>query len=282
MNDFSYTQSAIQAISSYKNQYGLIGSYALRIQDENPAWPLLNCIAVAHDRTINAQTDHKFNDGPAPVAPPIAFLDFVQVVMNKVCGIARQDMKGKRTEDFGNGVDFSQTLTDQIGFSVDVDKIGSLVDEDFFTLNNVHCYIGQGMDYIDDISALRYHSESVKLEDGTWIKDHIADSFDDAITIINEKAAAYAESLAEIRQGESATVDFSAKLKDTTDGPRTTARLAEAAEEFKTVVTVRKSKKAAIEKQVNQMAGKVARNVGVSKAAVKEKLGAMVDKVASA
>lgn len=282
MNDFSYTQSAVQAISSYKNQYGLIGSYALRIQTENPAWPLLNCMAVAHDRTITAQTDHKFNGGPAPVAPPIAFLDFIQVVMNKVCGLARQDMRGKRTEDFGNGVDFSQELTDQIGFSVDIDKIKSLVDEDFFTLNNVHCYIGQGMDYLDDISALRYHSESKKLEDGTWVKDHIADSFDEAVSIINEKAAAYAESLAEIRQGESATVDFSAKLKDTTDGPRTTARLAEAAEQFETVVTIRKSKKAALEKQVDKMATKVARKAGVSKAAVKDKLGAMVDKVATA
>jgi len=282
MNDFSYVQSAVQAISSYKNQYGLISTYALRIQTENNAWPLLNCIAVAHDRTITAQTNHKFNGGPAPVAPPIAFLDFIQVVMNKVCGLARQDMKGKRTEDFGNGVDFTQELTDRIGFSVDVEKIGSLVDEDFFTLNNVHCYIGQGMDYIDDISALRYHSESKKLEDGTWVKDHVADSFDDAISIINEKAAAYAESLAEIRQGESATVDFSAKLKDTTDGPRTTARLAEAADEFNTVVTVRKSKKAKIEKQVDQMAGKVARKAGISKAAVKETLGAMVDNVATA
>jgi len=211
MNDFSYTQSAVQAISSYKNQYGLIASYVLEIQGTNPSWKLLNCIAVAHDRTITQATDHKFNDGEAPVAQPIAFLDFVQVIMNKVCGLARQDLKGKRTEDFGNGIDFSQELTDQLGFSVEPDKIGTLVDDDFYTLNNLHCYIGQGMDYITDIPALRYHAESVKLEDDTWVKDFIADSFDEAVTIINDKAEAYAESLTEIRQGKSSSMDFEAK-----------------------------------------------------------------------
>lgn len=282
MNDFSYTQSAVQAISSYKNQYGLIASFALRIQEQEPAWPLLNCIAVAHDRTTAAATDHKFNDGPAPVAPPIAFLDFVQVVMNKVCGIARQDMKGKRTEDFGNGVDFTQTLTDQIGFSVDVDKIASLVDEDFFSLNNVHCYVGQGMDYIDDISALRYHSESKKLEDGTWIKDNIADSFDEAITIINEKAAAYAESLAEIRQGESSTVDFSAKLKDTPDKLRSEERSANAKASFDAVVSTRKATKAAIESQIDAISGSVAKKINKSKKVTKAKLEALVDQMATA
>lgn len=282
MNDFSYTQSAVQAISSYKNQYGLIASFALRIQEQEPAWPLLNCIAVAHDRTTAAATDHKFNGGPAPVAPPIAFLDFVQVVMNKVCGIARQDMKGKRTEDFGNGVDFSQALTDQIGFSVDVDKIASLVDEDFFSLNNVHCYVGQGMDYIDDISALRYHSESKKLEDGTWIKDNIADSFDEAITIINEKAAAYAESLAEIRQGESSTVDFSAKLKDTPDKLRSEERSANAKASFDAVVSTRKTTKAAIESQIDAISGSVAKKINKSKKVTKAKLEALVDQMATA
>ena len=120
-------------------------------------------------------------------------------------------MRGKRTEDFGNGIDFSQELTDQIGFSVDHTKIGELVDEDFFTLNNLHAYIGQGMEYLTDIPALAYHAESVKLDDGTWIKDNIANSFDEAVTIINDKAVAYAESLQEIRQGESSSIDFSAK-----------------------------------------------------------------------
>ena len=210
MNNFSYTTAAVEAVSSYKNQNGLICSYALRIQSENTGWPLLNCIAVAHDRTITAQTDHKFNGGPSPVAPPIAFLDCVQVIMNKVCGLARQDLKGKRTEDYGNGIDFNQDLVDQIGFSVDPDKIQELVDVDFYTLNNLHCYVAQGMEYITDIPALRYHAESVKLEDDTWIKDHIADSFDEAITIMNDKAQAYMESRALIRQGESSTIDFSA------------------------------------------------------------------------
>ena len=93
---------------SYKNQYGLIARMLYAFID-NPNRKLLNCIAVAHDRTVQQATDHKFNGGEAPVAPPIAFLDFVQTVMNKVCGLARADMRGKRTEDFSNGIDFSQS-----------------------------------------------------------------------------------------------------------------------------------------------------------------------------
>ena len=211
MNNFSYVTSALTAISSYKNQYGLIASNAIRINDEPLMSSLLNAIAVSHDRATVDATNHKFNDGPAPVAPPIAYLDFVQVLMNKVCGLARQDLRGKRTEDFGNGIDFTQELTDQIGFSVDAEQIQSLVDEDFYTLNNLHCYIAQGMPYIDDIPALRYHAESTKLDDGTWVKTNIADSFDEAVTIMEEKAAIYAEQQAMVRQGESATVDFSAR-----------------------------------------------------------------------
>ena len=211
MNNFSYVTAALNAISSYKNQYGLIASDVVRINEEPVMNSLLNAIAVSHDRATIDATNHKFNDGPAPVAPPIAYLDFVQIVMNKVCGLARQDMRGKRTEDFGNGIDFTQDLTDQVGFSVDAQAIESLVDEDFYTLNNLHCYIAQGMPYIDDIPALRYHAESTKLDDGTWVKTNIADSFDEAVTIMEEKAATYAEEQAMARQGASATVDFSAR-----------------------------------------------------------------------
>jgi hypothetical protein len=282
MNNFSYTSTAIQAISAYKNQYGLIANFALRIQEENPDWALLNCVAVAHDRTIVAATDHKFNGGDTPVAPPIAFLDFIQVVMNKVCGLARHDLRGKRTEDFGNGIDFSQDLTNQLGFSVDQEKIAELVDEDFFTLNNVHSYISQGMPYLDNIDALRYHAESVKLEDGTWIKALIADSFDEAITIINEKGVAFAEQQAELRQGESSSIDFGAKPKDTKDAPRTKARLAKSSAEFEKVKTTRNTNKVKLEKQVDQMATRVARKANVSKAQVKAKLGKLVDQAATA
>ena len=56
------------------------------------------------------------------------------------------------------------------------------------------------MEYLTDIPALAYHAESVKLDDGTWIKDNIANSFDEAVTIINDKAVAYAEQAAEIRK----------------------------------------------------------------------------------
>lgn len=211
MNDFSYIKSAVSAISGYNNQYGLIGQYVERIQSENPSWALLNCVAVAHTRTIAQATEHKFRDGDAPVAQPIAFLDFVQTVMNKVSGLARQDMQGKRRDDFGNGIDFTQELTDELGFSVDSNKVVDLVNDDFFALNNLHCFIAQQMDYLTDIAPLHYFAESVKQADGTWIKDHIAESFDEAVSKLDAKAEAYVESLNAEKESDTVAIDFTAK-----------------------------------------------------------------------
>ena len=221
MDTFTYVTPALNAISNYKNRDGLIASYALAINAEPEIQSLLNAIAVAHDRTIDIDTEHRFRDGPAPVAAPIAFLDFVQGIMNKACGLARKDMQGKRKADFGNGIDFSQELTDQLGFSVDTDKIAGLIDDDFRALNMLHCYIAQGMSYLTDIPALHYHSESVKYEDNTWGKENIADSFDDAMIVLNAKADAYMATQKPLREGDSATIDFNAITKDVPDQKRT-------------------------------------------------------------
>jgi hypothetical protein len=120
-------------------------------------------------------------------------------------------MLGKRQPDFGNGIDFSQELTAQLGFSVKPEQIAELVDEDFRVLNNLHAYIAQGMPYLTDISPLYYHAENVKLTDGDWVKDNIANDFNDALTVFEKKAEEYRENVTQIRQGESNTMDFSAK-----------------------------------------------------------------------
>jgi hypothetical protein len=163
MNNHSYITAALEAISSYKNRDGDITNFAMRVGEETNSPTLLNAILVAHERTIDASTDHKFNGGPAPLCAPIAFLDYVQGIMNKVSGLARRDMLGKREPEYGNGIDFSQELTDQVGFSVDPSHIAELVDEDFYVLNNLHCYVAQAMPYLTDIAPLHYHAESVKL-----------------------------------------------------------------------------------------------------------------------
>lgn len=215
MNNFSYIDASISAISSYKTRDGNISNFTLRLADELQTKTLLNAIAVAHDRTVVADTDHKFNDGEAPLCSPIAFLDYVQTIMNKVSGLARRDMLGKRTADFGNGIDFSQELTDQLGFSVEPNQIAELVDEDFRVLNNLHAYIAQGMPYLTDIAPLYYHAENTKLDDGTWVKDNLANDFDEALTVFEKKSEEYRASITEIRQGKSADIDFSAKSKST-------------------------------------------------------------------
>ena len=272
MTSYSYITAAVDAVSNYKKSEGHILSYAQRIMQEHNILDLkdqvieryatsaaahtaakemgkvqvvpycnsiLNAIAVAHDRTIAADTEYKFRGGPAPVAPPIAFLDCIQSVMNKICGLARKDLNGARTEDVSNGIDFTQEHSDLVGFHVDPSHIEDLVDSDLRVLNSLHCHIGQGMPYIDDVPLLRYHAESVKLEDGTWIKDNIADSFTDAAEILDVKGKEYAASQEDLRQGSSATIEFGTQLRDTPDKARTAERLTAGAEQFEKVEALR-------------------------------------------
>lgn len=213
MNDHSYINAALEAISGYKNRDGDITNFAMRVGEETGSPTLLNAILVAHERTIDAATDHKFNDGPAPLCAPIAFLDYVQGIMNKVCGLARRDMLGKREPEYGNGIDFSQELTDQVGFSVDPSRVAELVDEDFFVLNNLHCYIAQAMPYLTDIAPLHYHAESVKLDDGTWITDNIASDFDAAVSVFEKKSEEYRAEQKRVREGNANTIDLTARAE---------------------------------------------------------------------
>ena len=211
MNNHSYITAALEAISGYKNRDGDITNFSMRTKQETNSPTLLNAILVAHERTIDASTDHKFNGGPAPLCAPIAFLDYVQGIMNKVSGLARRDMLGKRQPEYGNGIDFSQELTDQLGFSVDPTRISELVDEDFYVLNNLHCYIAQAMPYLTDIKPLHYHAENLKLDDGNWIIDNIADDFDGAVSVFEKKAEEYKAEQQKIREGNANTIDLTAR-----------------------------------------------------------------------
>jgi hypothetical protein len=220
MNNHSYIPAALEAISGYKNRDGDITNFSMRTEEETNSPTLLNAILVAHERTIDASTDHKFNGGPAPLCAPIAFLDYVQGIMNKVSGLARRDMLGKRQPEYGNGIDFSQELTDQIGFSVDPTRISELVDEDFYVLNNLHCYIAQAMPYLTDIKPLHYHAENLKLDDGNWIIDNVADDFDDAISIFEKKSEEYKAEQQKVREGNANTIDLTARAEHRPKGAK--------------------------------------------------------------
>ncbi len=220
MNNHSYITAALEAISGYKNRDGDITNFAMRVGEETNSPTLLNAILVAHERTIDASTDHKFNGGPAPLCAPIAFLDYVQGIMNKVSGLARRDMLGKREPEYGNGIDFSQELTDQVGFSVDPSRIAELVDEDFFVLNNLHCYVAQAMPYLTDIAPLHYHAESVKLDDGTWIIDNVASDFDAAVSVFEKKSDEYRAEQQRTREGNANTIDLTARTEHRPKGAK--------------------------------------------------------------
>ena len=133
MNNHSYITAALEAMSGYKSRDGDITNFAMRTGEETNSPTLLNAILVAHERTIEASTDHKFNDGPAPLCAPIAFLSYVQAIMNKVSGLARRDMLGKREPDYGNGIDFFN----QSFKSVINNELSNRVDN--FIICNINC-----------------------------------------------------------------------------------------------------------------------------------------------
>jgi hypothetical protein len=227
-NDFSYFTAALNAVSSYKNRDGLIASDALRIVNEAAIPTLYNAVTISLSRALRDSTNQRFNGGPAPVASPIAYLDFIQTVMNKICSLARKDLQGKHTEEFDNGIDFTQEHTDLLGFSVNAEHVAELVNEDWRILTTVHARLGQKMPYLNDIPLLRYHARSTVLDDGTWIKTDVADSFEEAIAILDENAVIYAEEKQASTEAEDNNIDFTAsnthpspeQLKTTGDGFR--------------------------------------------------------------
>ena len=218
MNNHSFISTAVDQMCTFNNQYGNIATYVLQVQKENPKLTLLNCIAEAHELTCDISTNYRFYGGQAPVSAPIAFLTFVQRVMNTVCRLANNDRSGKVEQDSGdvaagggNGIDFSQGHTDQIGFSVATNKIDELVTEDFYQLTILHTFIGQGMEYINDIPTLHYHALNVMLEDGTWTVAHLAESFDEAIEVMSQMDASAKQARSQLRKGNARTMDFSAR-----------------------------------------------------------------------
>jgi hypothetical protein len=220
MNNHSFIPTAVDQMCTFNNQYGNIATYVLQVQKENPELTLLNCISHAHDLTCVISTNYRFYGGQAPVSNPIAFLTFIQRVMNIVCRLANNDLSGKVEQDSddvaaggGNGIDFSQGHTDKIGFSVATNKIEELINEDFFQLTMLHTFIGQGMEYINDIPPLHYHALNVLLDDGTWTVAQIAESFDEAIEVMSQMDASAKQARSLLRKGDARTMDFSARAK---------------------------------------------------------------------
>ena len=116
-------------------------------------------------------------------------------------------MRGKRT-NFGNGIDFNSDITDQIGFNVDTDKSAVLLT---MTLLSQQSQLHRARHGLPD----RHRASSLPRRQAR--RRYMAQSqhrgpFDDAVTVINDKALAYAEEQAD-RMGKSATVDFSARAK---------------------------------------------------------------------
>ena len=88
MNDFSIL-NPLSTQSQLRNHAAVASFCAFRKRTRLGASPLHRSRARPHS---DSATDHKFNDGEPPVAPH-CILDFVQTIMNKVCGLARADAR---------------------------------------------------------------------------------------------------------------------------------------------------------------------------------------------
>ena len=76
------------------------------------------------------------------------------------------------------------------------------------------------MPYLTDIAPLHYHAESVKLDDGTWIIDNVAEDFDMAVSVLQAKSEEYQAQRQQLREGNANTIDLTARAEHRPKGAK--------------------------------------------------------------
>ena len=147
-----------------------------------------------------------------PVVVPEFTLSFIQELMNTICWNARRLEMANVSEDFANGIDFSQDVGAQVG--VYTEHTREQVDEDFVTLNNLHTWVAGQMAYLDDIRSLAYFSRTVRVEDEDGVVDYVTEyehfSYDDAYTEMERIVEDLREQAPLKQAAEASSIDFSA------------------------------------------------------------------------
>ena len=207
----SFIADAVVKMADARNMNGDAAREILKQDHKNPANQIALCYLSLNRQRLEAARQEKDTGvrGNDPIVKPEFLLSFVQSLMNQVCWNARRLHISNNTEDFANGIDFSQDVAEQVGVSVDNGHISELVDDDFMTLNNLHTWLAGQMSYLTNIEPLFHFAQSEKIDD-EWVVTHQCTSFDDAMVVMKEIIEQLDVNATVKQREEAATMDFSA------------------------------------------------------------------------
>lgn len=196
-------QTLIDAVltdmGSKSNYDAPVARYIQSLTDEAPDMRVADAYEDFHTQRLEAVESEKLNGvrGKDPIIAPEYMMSFIQHVMNNIMwksrrlrnSIDNQAEFDNRTSG-GTGQDYANDLCEEMGIApVDFDGLVQLVNDDFAKLQFIHSEITKDCSsYLDDVPAFAYFVENAPDDDGVWHEVARLESFDDALSHIEEVA----------------------------------------------------------------------------------------------
>ena len=207
METLTFIDSTITAMSEKSNKFALI---ARTIQSQDHA-SAANRIALAY---IQLDTDRRAakRANLEPAVKPEQMFSFLQALMNQCCWAARRVLFAQNVADSAlqaSGIDFSEAIADDAGVSgTKSEDINTLIEEDFFVLNNVQSWLAGRMNYLTEIDDLAVFADREVNDNNEWVLKHSALSFDEALPIMDMMLDDMREQEAVVVHDQAASTDF--------------------------------------------------------------------------
>ena len=186
-------------MGSKSNYDAPVARYIQSLADDNPDMRIADAYEDFHAQRLEAAESEKLNGvrGKDPIIAPEYMMSFIQHAMNNIMWKARRlknsidnqaEFDGRTSG--GTGQDYANDLCEELGISaVDFDGLIAIVNDDFAKLQFIHSEITKDCSsYLDDVPAFAYFVENAPDDDGVWQEVARLDSFDDALSHIEEVA----------------------------------------------------------------------------------------------
>lgn len=211
----NYLDSTLEKMVQNKGRDGILARIVQEQNHEHPA----NRIVLARHFLNQARNEAKLKEKETGVPQdvgekPEQLLSFCQHVMNEVCWAARRQYRQlieQAEEERENGIDFTQDTAEQLNCEyVEARHVEDLVDETYGVMIRVHSYLAGKMNYLTDIRDLVMFQTMETDEEGTWIVTGEAETFSEAMDLMDEQILRIQELTLANELDEANELDFSA------------------------------------------------------------------------
>lgn len=213
----SFIDAAISSNSSKKSTYGKVTGL---IEERNEPH-FANRIGGAWASLVSSRSNLRILDledngtrvKDMPVKPEM-FLSLCQYLLNQACWAARRYVRAQQENADQEkirgitGIDFSQDVAEDLGIEpMDTTQIEEALDTDFMAMLRLHSVFSTKMDYLQDIEDLHLYADREQ-EGEVWRVVAVADTFQDAMAIMDEVLAKMNERQDKELVSDMTTIDF--------------------------------------------------------------------------